>query len=209
MKKINFYNLFYIFIIASIYGWLIEVIWTLIKKGVLINHSAVVIGPFNMVYGISAVFISLFLTNYKDMSNIKLFLIGFIGGTILEYILSVLIEWYVGFPAWNYYGKFLNINGRVCLPYSLIWGFIAIIWIKYVYPFIIDFIEFLNKDVGMFMMKFLIVFLIIDIIFSYTAILRAKEYDHGIPPKNKYEEFLDNTFNTEYLTNMYNDNWKS
>ena len=50
MKKTNFYNLFYIFIITSIFGWLIEVLWTLIKKGVVINHSAVVIGPFNMVY---------------------------------------------------------------------------------------------------------------------------------------------------------------
>ncbi len=209
MKKTNFYNLFYIFIITSIFGWLIEVLWTLIKKGVVINHSAVVIGPFNMVYGVCAVMLSLFLIKYKDKSNTKLFIYGFIGGTILEYILSIIIELVNGFPAWNYTGKLLNINGRVCLPYSLIWGFLAIIWVKYIYKILIDFIDSINKKKGILMMKILSIFLICDLIFSYTAILRAKQLDHGVEPQNFYEEFLDNTFNKEYLTNMFNDNWKS
>ncbi len=207
MKKLNLYNLFYIFIIGSIYGWLIEGIWTLIKKGLIINHSALVIGPFNMVYGVCAVLLTALLLKYKDDSKIKLFIIGFIGGTIIEYLLSVIIELYLGFPAWNYSKKFMNINGRVCLPYSLFWGVISIVWIKYIYPVIEDFINQINKKKGIIFMKVLAIFMIFDFLFTHSAIVRAKKWDMGIPPQNSYEEFLDKTFNKYYLKNMFNDNW--
>ncbi len=207
MKKLNLYNLFYIFIIGSIYGWLIEGIWTFVKKGLIINHSAVVIGPFNMVYGVCAVLLTTLLLKYKDDSKIKLFIIGFIGGTIIEYLLSIIIELYLGFPAWNYSKKFMNINGRVCLPYSLFWGVISIIWIKYIYPIVDNFINSINKEKGVLFLKIIVTFLVFDLIFTHTAILRAKSYDMGIPPQNSYERFLDKTFNKTYLKNMFNDNW--
>ena len=57
----NIYNLFWIFIFGSVAGWFIEGLWTFLKKGVLINHSAVAIGPFNMAYGLGAVVLTLLL----------------------------------------------------------------------------------------------------------------------------------------------------
>jgi len=65
MKNKYFCKLFYIFIIGSVLGWVIEGLYTLIKKGVLINHSALVIGPFNVVYGISSCILTLLLAKYK------------------------------------------------------------------------------------------------------------------------------------------------
>ena len=44
----EFYNLFWIFFIGSIFGWIVEVIFSFVKYGVFINHSALVIGPFNI-----------------------------------------------------------------------------------------------------------------------------------------------------------------
>ena len=75
MKKVSLYNLFYIFIIGSICGWVIEFFWTLIKKGLIINHSAVVIGPFNMAYGLCAVVFTFFLYKFKDAPIWKIFII--------------------------------------------------------------------------------------------------------------------------------------
>ena len=64
MKKESLYNLFFIFLIGSVLGWFIEGIYTLIKKGILINHSALVIGPFNIVYGIACVIFTFFFKKY-------------------------------------------------------------------------------------------------------------------------------------------------
>lgn len=208
MKKLKLYDLFYIFIFGSIFGWLIEGIYTLIKKGILINHSALVLGPFNIVYGVGAVILTIFLINYIDKSYLKIFFISFMCGTILEYIISVCMELLVGFTAWNYSKYFLNINGRVCLQYSIYWGFLGIIWIKLCYPFISSIINKINLNFGKILMKILIIFLIFNIILTFSAINRAKEFDKGIAPKNSYERFLDNTFNTKYLKNMFNNHWQ-
>jgi len=207
MKKINFYNLFYIFILSSIFGWIIEGIYTLVKKGLLINHSGLVIGPFNIVYGIGACLLTFILLKYKDSNYFKLFIIGFIGGTILEYILSLSMEWMLGFTAWDYSKKFLNINGRVALFYSICWGILGILWIKYGYPLVMKIIDKINYSFGKKLMIFLIIFLMFDSLLTLSAINRARENDKGIPPANNYEKFLDNTFNTNYLRNMFNNRW--
>lgn len=208
MKKLNWYNLFYIFIIGSVFGWLIEGIWTFLKKGLIINHSALVIGPFNFAYGICAFFLSTLLFKYRNSSYLKIFVIGFIGGSVLEYIMSLGMELVMGFTAWDYSHKFLNINGRICLTYSIFWGIISIVWIKLLYPKIISMIEKMNKKVGNIIMKILIVFLICDIFLTSSAINRARAFDKGIPPSNSYEKFLDKTFNRNYLKNMFNNNWE-
>lgn len=207
MKKLSFYNMFYIFILGSVFGWFIEGIYTLIKKGLLINHSALVIGPFNIVYGIGTLLFTIILYKYKDNSYIKLFIISFIFGTILEYILSLSMEFLVGFTAWDYSKKFLNINGRVALFYSICWGILGILWIKWCYPLVMKIIEKINYNFGKKLMIFLIIFLIFDTFLTFSAINRAREFDKGIKPANTYEKFLDKTFNSKYLKNMFNNSW--
>lgn len=201
------YDLFWIFVLSSVAGWVIEGLWTFFKKGVLINHSAVVIGPFNMAYGFCAVVFSALLSKHKDDNNFKLFILGFVGGTILEYIMSIGMELVLGFTAWDYSKKPFNINGRVCLSYSLMWGILAIFLVKVVFPIINNFIKKINYDVGKKIAVFLTIFLIADMILTYSAVERARAKDRGIPPQNVYEEVLDKTFNKDYLTNMFNNNW--
>lgn len=208
MKKVSLYNLFYIFIIGSVCGWVIEFFWTLIKKGLIINHSAVVIGPFNMAYGLCAVVFTFFLYKFKDAPIWKIFIIGFVAGTILEYIMSWGMELILGFSAWDYSEKFLNINGRVALLYSVCWGLLSILWIKYLYPWIIKLIEKINPKVGKIIIICLSVFLLFDVLLTFSAIDRAHDADKGIPPHNSYEKFLDKTFNSKYLKNMFNNQWK-
>lgn len=202
----NIYNLFWIFIFGSVAGWFIEGLWTFFKKGVLINHSAVAIGPFNMAYGLGAIALTLLLYKRTKDKVLKLFILGFLGGTILEYIMSLGMEFVLGFSAWNYSSKFWNLNGRVSLLYSICWGILAIIWVKLL-PYIIKFIKKMDFNIGKKMTYVLTVFLICDMIFTYVALDRSREEDKGIPPANKFEEVLDETFNKEFLQNMFNNNW--
>ncbi len=198
----------YIFLIASIIGWIIEGIFTLIIYGNFINHSAVVIGSFDMAYGICACFLTTFLIKFKDSSYHEIFLVGFIGGSIIEYIMSFGMELVLGFTAWDYSNYFLNINGRICLLFSIFWGFLGILWIKVCYPFIMKIISKITIEFRKKLAIIILITLIVDIFITISAVARAHDADLGIDPKNTYEEFLDRTFNSKYLKNMYNNNWK-
>ncbi len=206
-KQISFHDIFYIFLSGCFFGWLVEGIWTLLKKGILINHTALVLGPFNIVYGIGAITLTLALYKFQNKSYIKLFGISFAIGTILEYILSFLMEHLFGFVAWNYRKKPFNINGRVCLQYSVFWGILGIFWIKAIYPKLKNWIDKFSSLNSIKLMKIIIVFLIFDIFLTLGAIDRGKEYDQGIPPSNKIEVLYDKYFGVDYLNNMFNNRW--
>ena len=206
-KKMDFYELFYIFIFGCLFGYVVEVIWSFYKLHMFINHTALIIGPFNIVYGISAMVFSVFLNKYRNCNVMKLFLLSFIVGTILEYILSYSMEQIAGFVAWNYSNYMFNINGRVCLRYSMFWGLLGLLWIKYFCPFLQKIIEGFNRKIATIFMYLLIVFLIVDAFFTFQAVNRAKEYERGIPPRNEYEQYLDDHYGVDYLNNMYNNRW--
>lgn len=206
-EKIAFHDMFYIFLFGCFLGWIVEGIWTLLKKGVLINHSALVIGPFNIVYGIGAVVLTLALYRVKNSSKIEIFTISFFTGSVLEYVMSYLMELMFGFVAWNYRSKPFNINGRICLIYSLFWGVLGILWIKLIYPFVKKLIAKLNKKESIKLMKITIIFLVFDILLTFAAIHRGQEYEKGLPPSNKTEERLDQYFGVDYLNNMFNNRW--
>ena len=206
MKKL--YKLLYIFIITSICGYFVELVWSLVTKGIFINHSAVVIGPFNFAYGICGVVLTLLLYKFKDESYLKIFLLSFIGGSILEYIMSWGMELVLGFTAWDYSNSFLNINGRICLLFSIFWGILGILWIKILYPQIEKMLNKINPKIYKIVIICLTIFLLFDILLTISSVNRAREADKGIPPSNGYERFLDNTFNSKYLKNMFNNNWK-
>ena len=206
MKKL--YKLLYVFIITSICGYFIEFIWSLVTKGMFINHSAVVIGPFNFAYGICGVVLTLLLYKFKDESYLKIFLLSFIGGSVLEYIMSWGMELVLGFTAWDYSDSFLNINGRICLLFSIFWGLLGILWIKILYPQIEKMLNKMNPKIYKIVIICLTIFLLFDILLTISCVNRAHNADKGIPPSNGYERFLDNTFNSTYLKNMFNNNWK-
>lgn len=206
-NKLTLHNIFYIFIFGCFFGWIVEGIWSLLKRGILINHSALIIGPFNIVYGVGAIVLTLFLYKLKDKGYITIFGASFAIGTILEYVMSFLMEKIVGFVAWNYSKKPFNINGRVCLVYSIFWGILGIVWIKLIYPQIQKVIDKFNHKKSIPIMKVAIVFLVIDAILTLGAVDRAKEYEKGIEPSNKLEEIYDKYFGVEYLNNMFNNRW--
>ena len=78
MKKSceSLYNLFWIFIVGCVVGWFVEGVFSLIKWKEFINHSAVVIGPFNMAYGLGALMLTALLYKFRNEKNIKIFFAG-------------------------------------------------------------------------------------------------------------------------------------
>ena len=128
LDKIEFY--FFVFIIMSICGWVMELIYSSITLHRL-NIPGFLYGPWCPIYGTGAVIIMALCDDKNTLEKMsKIFVLT----TVLEYIVSVLLERIVGIKWWDYSNEFLNINGRVCLLYSLYWLTIGLVILKYIKP---------------------------------------------------------------------------
>ena len=85
------------------------------------------------IYGVGAVLI-LVASQYFKHNNITLFFGGYVVGTITEYLTSFLVEVIMHAKWWDYSNNILNINGRVCLLYSVFWGILTIFLIRKFQP---------------------------------------------------------------------------
>lgn len=202
-RKMNFQEIFYIFIITSVFGWVVEFIFFYFRNHIFVNHSSLVLGPFSLAYGFGGALLTILLYNEEKSSLKKIFALSFISATLLEYVMSFGMELVMGFCAWDYSNLPFNINGRVCLLFSVFWGFLGIFWIKFIYPLFQKILKKLDNKVGKYFMYIFIVFLLFDVILTISAFGRMKKEQMGIAPKNKYEEFLDTHFGYEYLNDMY------
>lgn len=110
------------------------------------------------------------------------------------------------FTAWDYSHMFLNINGRICLLFSIFLGILGILWIKILYSKIENLLSKINPKIYKIVIIGLTIFLLFDILLTISAVNRAHDADGGILANNSYERFLDNTFNSKYLKNMFNNN---
>lgn len=126
-------RLFDYFFIYSIVGFVIETLFGLITKGVLESRQSFLYGPFCSIYGIGAVIMIPCLNRFKK-NNFTLFFGGFIIGSIVEYVISLIGELIFHIKWWDYSAMAFNINGRICLAFSFFWGALAIFLMTYFNP---------------------------------------------------------------------------
>lgn len=134
-SKITIHHIIWYVLLFSIAGLIIETIFAYVTMGVIESRKGLVWGPFCPVYGVGATILILLLNQYKQ-NYIKLFVYGSIIGNIIEYLLSYLLEAMYGTRFWDYAYIAGNLNGRICIKYSLFWGVLAILLIRIVKPWV-------------------------------------------------------------------------
>ena len=107
-------------------------------------------------------------------NNYTLFLGGFLMGSITEYLVSFFGEIILNVKWWDYSNRFLNINGRICLMYSIFWGLLGLYLVKSINPKIDKFINWIKTKFSFVFLKVVtyltMIFLLIDCILSAYAI---------------------------------------
>lgn len=140
---------FLAFIAFSFLGWVYESAYCTIKDGKWSNRGFL-FGPVCPIYGSGAVIANIIFRalgfEYGKALNLwKIFLICMIGSAVLEYVTSYVLEKLFHAIWWDYSGMPLNINGRICLPASIFFGFGGIFVVKYLSPFIFGTINLFDK----------------------------------------------------------------
>lgn len=199
----NLYKLALVFIIGSFAGVMIELLWCLLRHGYIESRNGVVWGPFSPLYGLGAAALSLALYRYRNRGPWLSFLGGFVIGSVVEYACSWFQETAFGSRSWDYSNMPFNINGRICLLYSLFWGILGVFWIKDIYPRMSKWILKLPDRPGRLLTWALTIFMVVNCLVSGLAVLRWSERLQGHAADNAYEVFMDAHFPDERMSGIY------
>lgn len=161
------------FIIYSVLGFVIETAFGAVTKGVIESRKSFLYGPFCAIYGLGAVVMILCLQPFKKNNN-TLFWGGFVVGSVIEYLVSLIGELIFHVIWWDYSDMPLNINGRVCVYFSIFWGLLGIYLVSYVNPKIDKLINFIKRKISDKALKIIemitAVFLIVDCLLTAYAL---------------------------------------
>lgn len=129
IQKFTFSRLLTYFIIYSVWGYFAEILFGLAKTGTIQSRQGFIYGPFCPIYGLGGVVMIVALQYFKK-NNYTLFAGGILVGSTIEYLVSWFGEKFLNVTWWDYSSYPLNINGRICLLFSAIWGILAIYLVR-------------------------------------------------------------------------------
>ena len=168
--QLPFKAAFLIFIMFSMVGWISEVLYV----GIFHEHKFVnrgfLYGPLCPVYGFGGIVI-LLLPPFLYQTWIPLFFASMILCTIVEYFVSWFMEKLFHARWWDYSHYKFNIKGRVCLLNSVLFGFMGLGVIRFVYPQMLRFLDWLGDFVVMVSADSIGVILTIDIFLTVRKLV--------------------------------------
>ncbi len=213
----SIWKLFFYFIVYSFFGYIIETIYGIVTTGRFESRQSFLYGPFLGIYGIAGVILIIFI-KYFNKNNFTIFTAGFLIGSLTEYVISYITDIFLHTQWWDYSDKILNINGRICLLYSVFWGLLTVFLVKVINPRIDKIYEKIINKFSKFSIKIcltlLITFLAIDC--SLTAYAQEKfiirmviENDINVENLEEYKKEYERTYNNKITSDVINRFWNN
>lgn len=169
-----YYFIYYfaLFMIYSFCGWIIEMIYVGFSEKKIVNRGFL-LGPYLPIYGVAGtlmVFVLGFYINYP----LFLFLNAIIIGSIVEYFTGYTMEKVFKAKWWDYSNMPFNLNGRICLQNSILFGILGTILVYYINPFLQFCLNQIPHPILYFISGLLLSLFVIDIILSCNIIKQLK-----------------------------------
>lgn len=161
------------FFIYGFLGWCTEVAFAAFKEHHFVNRGFLN-GPICPIYGFGVSTVILFLTPFQD-NLFLLYLVSTIVVTALEWLTGFLLEKLFHSRWWDYSNMPLNLNGYVCLLFSLIWGVACVFIVKVFHPLVAAGIRFLPHTLGWILIAVFGITILIDTYVTASGIFKMNK----------------------------------
>ncbi len=133
--SLTFYDICTFFIVYSFVGWIVEVVFHVVVGGKIINRGFLN-GPVCPVYGFGMISVLLIYNLVGTDNPFIVFVEGVIFTTLIELIAGFILDKFFHARWWDYSKMPMNLNGYICVGFSIIWGLAVVFVIKIAHVFI-------------------------------------------------------------------------
>ena len=171
MTELYFIALY--FFVYGFLGWCTEVAFAAWKEHRFVNRGFLN-GPICPVYGIGVTLVVHFLSPYRS-NLIILYITSTILVTALEWLTGFILERVFHNKWWDYSNMPLNLNGYVCLLFSLIWGVACVLIVDFIHPVIHKLLLYIPVIVGVIILIILEIGMFADLYVTASGILKMNK----------------------------------
>lgn len=205
--RLDFFNLFWTFMVASVAGLLVEIVFhmVVVEPGVYQDRAGLLWGPFSPIYGIGAVLMTIALNRFKDRNIIFIFVVCTIIGGGFEYFVSWFMEVAFGAVAWDYSDQFLGdiFGGRTCLLFASMFGALGTVWIKLLLPLFLRIFNLIPWKWRYGVTLVCAAFMLVNCVMTLQALDNWGARKAGHVPTTGIEQFYAEHFNDKYMANRF------
>lgn len=202
---LNFFNLFWIFVVCCVLGLAIETAYhfAVVDPGHYQDRAGLLFGPFSPIYGFGAVLMTVALNRFHDKNVVLIFLVSAVIGGAFEYLTSWFMQFAFGIVAWDYSGTFLSIDGRTNGMFMAMWGVLGVVWIKLLLPWMLKIVNLIPWNWRYAVTTVCAALMIADGGLTLLALDCWYQREAGRAPDNAIEEFCADHFDNAYMTQRF------
>ena len=212
--ELNFFNLFWVFVVCCVLGLIIEVIYhmVVVDPGVYQDRAGMLFGPFSPIYGFGAVLMTVALNRFYRANPIIIFVVSAIIGGLFEAAVSLFMQVGFGAVAWDYTGMTLFgipdpvaiiFQGRTATPFMIMWGGLGFVWIKLCLPWLLRLINLIPWNLRYSLTTVCAVLMLVNGIMTLEALDCWFERVSGVEPSSPVEEFYAENFDNAYMAHRF------
>ena len=124
---------FWLFVLYSFGGYLLEKAFAAATAAPLQVRKCLVLLPLCPVYGLGMLAVLMLPLGLRD-TPWKLGIFGALAVTSVEFAVHWLYDKLLGVRFWDYSPFKTGVVGRVCLPFSVIWGVLVVLTVRFAHP---------------------------------------------------------------------------
>lgn len=212
--QLNFFNLFWVFVVCSVLGLIIEVIYhmTVVDPGVYQDRAGMLFGPFSPIYGCGAVLMTVALNRFYKSNPVIIFLVAALIGGLFEFLVSWFMQTAFGAVAWDYTGMTLFgvpdpiailFQGRTSTPFMMMWGFLGLVWVKFCLSRMLKLINIIPWKIRYSFTTICAVLMLVNAIMTLQALDCWFERVSNVPQTAPVEQFYSKYFDNDYMENRF------
>ena len=202
---LNFFNLFWIFVVASVLGLLMEEIvhFLFVVPGQWQDRAGLLFGPFSPIYGCGAVLMTIFLNRFHKSNWLVIFLVAAVIGGAFEAFVSLFMQYAFGAVAWDYTGTFLSIDGRTNGMFMAMWGMLGVLWIKALLPKMLDVVNLIPWKLRYTVTAIATALMLVNAIMTLQSLDCWYGRLSGHVPETPIEQFYATYFDNDFMANRF------
>ena len=201
--QLSFFNLLWMFVIASVIGLGVETVVAAYMDGFVKDRAGLVWGPFSPLYGLGAVLMTLALNDLKGKSPLLIFAVGAVVGGATEFSAGWFWKNAFGIVAWSYIDRPLNFGGYTCVEMMVVWGLAGLAWVFAGLPLVMRLIELIPMRWRTPLTVAMAAFLLADALFTVASFNFWFERLAGKPPETPIQLFFDEHFGNEWMAQRF------